>query len=262
MGAIAGDVVGSIYEFFPTKEYDFPLFDDRMEYTDDSIMTIAIADWVLSDSHLSGQNLTERMRYWGRKYRYPMGGYGEIFSAWISRDDMPAYDSWGNGAAMRVSAVGWAFSTLEDTLHCAEQTAAVSHNHPEGIKGAKATAAAIFLARTGKSKNEIKQYITEQFGYDLERTCDDIREDYRFEPSCQETVPQCIVAFLDSSDYVDAIRLAISLGGDADTMGAITGGIASAFYKEIPDDVYDFAMGKLPDDLKEIVTRFEHKFCI
>ena len=173
---------------------------------------------------------------------------------------MKAYNSWGNGSAMRVSSIGFGFPTLDKTLKVAEISAAVTHNHPEGIKGAQATAAAIFLARKGESKETIRKYITETFGYNLNRTCEEIRPTYQFEASCQETVPQAIVAFLDSKDYLDAIRLGISLGGDADTIAAITGAIAAAFYKKVPSELYDRVLAKLPKDLEAVTLLFEAKF--
>ena len=260
LGAIAGDTIGSIYEFNPTKDYNFRLLDKRMEITDDSIMTIAVADWILHDSNRSLAGLTKSMRRHGQNYLYPMGGYGSHFKQWLLREELPAYNSWGNGSAMRVSACGFAFDTMEETLEAAKRSAEVTHNHPEGIKGAQATAAAIFLARTGKSKEEIREYISATFGYDLSQTCDIIRPTYRFEESCQETVPQSIIAFLDSRDYEDAIRLTVSLGGDADTMGAITGAIAIAYYKEMQDEIYDFVVACIPDDLKSIVMEFEDRY--
>ncbi len=259
LGSIAGDVIGSIYEFNPTKDYHFNMFDERMEYTDDSIMTIAVADWLLNCSKLDRISLAKTMREWGNKYRFPMGGYGGSFTAWLYREEMGPYNSWGNGSAMRVSPVSFVCRTLDETLRIAQLSAEITHNHPEGIKGAQATAAAIFLARTGSSKEYIRNYISHTFGYELDKTCCDIREHYRFEESCQETVPQSIIAFLDSKNYEDAIRLTVSLGGDADTMGAITGGIAAAFYKEIPDEIYTFVWEKLPNDMQAIVTAFENK---
>lgn len=259
MGAIAGDTIGSIYEFDPTKDYNFPIPDERMEFTDDSIMTIAVADWILNSHSLSHSDLAKTMRYWGSKYRFPMGGYGGMFTTWLYREEMGAYNSWGNGSAMRVSPVGFAFDTLEETLRVAKVSAEITHNHPEGIKGAQAVAAAIFLARSGKSKPFIKEYITAEFGYDLNRSCEEIRKTYQFEDSCQETVPQALIAFLESTDYEDAIRQTISLGGDADTMGAITGAVAAAYYKEMPDYLYDFAISKIPDDLRNILEVFEQK---
>lgn len=260
LGAVAGDAIGSIYEFNPTKHYDFRLLDDRMEVTDDSIMTLAVADWILSDATLSHKKLADKMRSLGQKYRYPMGGYGGHFSAWLDNPEAKAYRSWGNGSAMRVSAVGYAFDSLEETLRVAKISAEVTHNHPEGIKGAQAVASAIFQARHGSSKEEIREYITRTFGYHLHRTCEEIRPDYHFQDSCQETVPQSILAFLDSKDYEDAVRLTVSLGGDADTMGAITGAIAAAYYKTMADEIHDFVMKLLPDDLKEIVLRFNGRY--
>ena len=260
LGAIVGDIIGSIYEFRPTKDYNFTLLDERMEATDDSILTLAVADWVMSDSILSTDSLVDRMHTFGRKRLFPMGGYGSNFMQWLLSISPEPYGSWGNGSAMRVSACGFAFNTLPDVLDAAKRSAEVTHNHPEGIKGAQATAAAIFLARTGKSKEEIREYITLEFDYDMRKTCDEIRPTYNHKSSCQETVPQSVIAFLESKDYEDAIRLAVSLGGDADTMGAITGAIAIAYYKEMPDEIYDFAMRKLPPDLKEITLKFEKKY--
>ncbi len=257
MGAIAGDTIGSIYEFKPTKDYGFELLTEDSIYTDDSIMSIAQADWLLHDETYSHEKLVERMRHYGQKYLWPMGGYGSGFILWLSSKEPKPYNSWGNGSAMRVSPVGFFFNTLEETLRVAKISAEVTHNHPEGIKGAQATAAAIFLARTGKSKDEIRDYIEQTFGYDLHRAYDYIKPDYHFWSSCQETVPQAIIAFLESTDYEDAIRQTVSLGGDADTMGAITGAIAAAYYGEIPVKIYDFSINKLPEDLREIVDEFE-----
>lgn len=190
----------------------------------------------------------------------PQGGYGNNFASWIDTDGALPYRSWGNGSAMRVSPVGFAFDSLSETLHYARISAEVTHNHPEGIKGANATAAAVYMARTGAGKEEIRDYLTREFGYNLNRTCDAIRPAYHFEASCQETVPQSLVAFFDSKDYEDAIRLTISLGGDADTMGAITGAVAAAYYKEIPTEMFEFTMNRLPLDLKDIVIAFEEKY--
>jgi len=257
IGAIIGDIAGSIYEFNPHKSKDINLQNKDMEYTDDTIMTIAVADWILNDKKLTKKGLVARMQQWGRKYPNPMGAYGGMFSQWLFSNNPKPYNSWGNGAAMRVAAVGFAFSSLEETLKVAQKSAEVTHNHPEGIKGAQATAAAIFMARTGSTKEEIRRYISENFGYDMNRTCDDIRPTYSFDGSCQGTVPESIIAFLDSKDYEDAIRLCISLGGDADTMGAITGAIAGAYYHKMPYDLYEFALNKLPDDIKGIIKQFD-----
>lgn len=260
ISAILGDIAGSIYEFCPHKNTDINLQDNRMECTDDTIMTIAVADWILNDKNLTKKGLVTRMLEWGRKYPNPMGAYGGMFSQWLSSDNPKPYNSWGNGAAMRVAAVGFAFTTLEETLEVAKKSAEVTHNHPEGMKGAQATAAAIFMARTGHAKEEIRRYISVTFDYDLNRTCDDIRPTYDFDGSCQGTVPESIIAFLDSKDYEDALRLCISLGGDADTMGAITGAIAGAYYHQMPASLYEFGMNKLPQDIKEIINKFDWEY--
>ena len=260
ISAVLGDIVGSIYEFNPHKNIDINLMDKRMDYTDDTIMTIAVADWILNDKELTQEGLVARMQEWGRKYPNPMGAYGGMFSQWLCSDNPKPYNSWGNGAAMRVAAVGFAFRTLEETLTVAKKSAEVTHNHPEGIKGAQATAAAIFLARTGHTKGEIRQYIMDNFGYNLNRTCDDIRPEYSFDGSCQGTVPESIIAFLDSKDYEDALRLCISLGGDADTMGAITGAIAGAYYHKMSFEFKEFGMDKLPDDIKEVINKYYIKY--
>lgn len=260
MGAILGDIAGSIYEFDPHKSTDINLQDKRMDYTDDTIMTIAVADWILNDKRHTMNGLVERMQQWGRRYPHPMGAYGNMFSQWLRSDNPMPYNSWGNGSAMRVSAVGFAFDTLEETMNVAKKCAEVTHNHPEGIKGAQATAAAIFIARTGSTKKEIRRFITDTFGYNLDRSCDDIRPTYGFDGSCQGTVPESIIAFLDSKDYEDALRLCISLGGDADTMGAITGAIAGAYYNKMPYALYEFGMEKLPKDIQNVVGLFNSKY--
>lgn len=240
VGAIAGDIIGSVYEFDNIKTTVFPLFTRGSSYTDDTIMTVAIADWLLH-----GGDLVQVMLRYGREYPCPMGGYGGRFGQWLCETNPQPYNSWGNGSAMRVSAVGWMFDSLEKTLEVAKETAVVTHNHIEGIKGAQATAAAIYLARIGKSKPEIRQYIQATFSYDLNRTCDEIRPDYFFDESCQGTVPEAIIAFLDSTDFENAIRLAVSLGGDSDTLACITGGIAEAYYG-IPDDFAEEILRRLP----------------
>lgn len=260
ISAILGDIAGSIYEFSPHKSVNINLQDHHMDYTDDTIMTIAVADWLLNDKSHTKAELVRKMQEWGRKYPHPMGAYGTMFSQWLNSDSPKPYNSWGNGAAMRVSAVGFAFNSLEETLEIAKKTAEVTHNHPEGIKGAQATAAAIYLARTGSTKEEIRKYISSKFGYNLHRTCEEIRPTYTFDGSCQGSVPESIIAFLDSKDYEDALRLCISLGGDADTMGAITGAIAGAYYRKISITLYEFGVSKLPDDINNIVSRFDDEF--
>ena len=260
MGAVLGDIAGSIYEFNPHKSTDVNLTDKSMDFTDDTIMTIAVADWILNDKLHTKKGLVACMQKWGRKYPQPMGAYGNMFSQWLRTDAPKPYNSWGNGSAMRVSAVGFAFDTLEQTMKMAKKCAEVTHNHPEGIKGAQATAAAIFMARTGCTKDAIRHYISETFGYNLNRTCDDIRPSYGFDGSCQGTVPESIIAFLDSKDYEDALRLCISLGGDADTMGAITGAIAGAYYNKMQYSLYEFGMDKLPDDIQNVISDFDNKY--
>lgn len=252
LGAIAGDIIGSIYEYRSIKTTDFELFLYYSSFTDDTIMTVANADWLLT-----GDSLLGIMQDYG--HRYP-SDYGGWFQSWLREDAPQPYNSWGNGSAMRVSPVGWAFGTLEETLEAAKESAEITHNHLEGIKGAQATAACVYLARNGKSKQEIKQYIEATFGYNLSRTCDEIRPVYRMDPSCQGTVPESIIAFLESTDFESAIRLTVSLGGDADTMGAITGGIAEAYYKEVPPHIRQEVIKRLPDEFIEIMHEFYEKY--
>ena len=255
LGAIEGDVIGSVYEFNNTRTTDFPLFKRETTFTDDTVMTIAIADEILHN-----KDFAQTILDYGK--RYPNRGYGTSFFKWLAHDTpAPPYNSWGNGSAMRVSAVGFAYNDLDTVLKKAEKTAVVTHNHPEGIKGAQATAAAIFLARTGKNKAEIKAYIEQKFGYDLDFTLDEIRPTFPFDESCQGTVPQSIVAFLESTDYDSAIRLAISLGGDSDTIACITGGIAIAFYKEMSQVIVDKIRREyLPPAFVTIIDQFDLVF--
>ena len=256
LGAIIGDTVGSIYEFHNHKSVDFPLFDPRCEFTDDSILTVAVAKWLVIDKKHSMEKLDECLVDFTKRYPNPMGAYGTGYLVWANSQNRKPYNSWGNGSAMRVSAVGWAFDTLEETLEVAKRSAEITHNHPEGIKGAQATAAAIFLARTGKSKQEIKDYITKTFGYDLSRTCDEIRPQYSFDGSCQGTVPEAMIAFLESTDFESAIRLGVSLGGDTDTLVCITGGIAEAYYKEIPQWIVDKILSMIPQEFEDVLSKF------
>lgn len=256
LGAVIGDISGSRFEFDNYRHTDFDIFSPDSDFTDDTICTVAIADWVLQSCN---DNLASILQGWCRAYPCPKGAYGGRFSQWIEWKDPEPYNSWGNGSAMRVSAVGWAFATLEETLHFAEQSAAVTHNHPEGIKGAQAVAAAIFWARTGMGKAQIKENITRQFGYDLSQSCDQIRPHYHFNESCQETVPQAVTAFLESDDFEHAIRLAVSLGGDSDTLAAITGSIAEAYYG-IPASMREHALAILPRRIAETLLTFESKY--
>jgi ADP-ribosylglycohydrolase len=231
-GAIIGDIVGSIYERHNIKTKDFPFLSGKCFFTDDTVMTVAVAEALLEGGQ--EHDFVNAMKKYGRLFRNV--GYGGRFFQWLRSDDPSPYNSWGNGSAMRVSPVGWWFDELADVEAGAKLSAAVTHNHPEGIKGGQATAAAIFLARTGAAKSEIKSYIEKRYGYDLDRTLDDIRPRYRFDVSCQGTVPEAIIAFLESTGFEDAIRNAISIGGDSDTLAAITGGIAEAAYG-IPDEI-------------------------
>jgi ADP-ribosylglycohydrolase len=242
LGAIAGDIFGSTYEFDGTKDPDIDLFARHRFFTDDTVLTIATADALLTDG-----DYTRAYREWGR--RYPICSWGLRFHGWLTGDDPRPYNSFGNGSAMRVSPVGWAFEALDETLAEAERSAAVSHNHPEGIKGAQATAAAIFLARTGAAKEEIRREITDRFGYDLNRAIADIRPTYHFDETCQGSVPEALIAFLDADDFAHTLRLAISLGGDADTQAAIACAVAEAFWAGIPPDIQAEVNRILPPDM-------------
>lgn len=253
MGVVAGDMIGSVYERFPIKEMDFCLFNKDSHFTDDTVMTMANADWLLH-----GGDLASIMQKYGRKY--PHVGYGGRFCQWLSEINPQPYRSFGNGSAMRMCPVGWAFDSLEETLGAARENAEVTHNHPEGIKGAQATATCVFLARIGKSKEKIKKYVEETFGYNLNRVCEEIRPTYDFDVTCQGTVPEAIIAFLESTDYENAIRLAISLGGDADTLAAITGGIAEAYYKEIPVYIEEWVLQRLPEEFIRLMQEFWEKY--
>ena len=259
-----GDTVGSVYEFHNIKTTHFPLFSPQSNYTDDSIMTMAVANWLLNDPQHSMDTLEVSFLDFAKKYPCPMGGYGHGFYRWLFEPDSMGfedgrhpYNSFGNGAAMRCSANGWMFDTLEETERVAGLSAAITHSHPEGIKGSQSTAAAIFMARKGKSKEEIKDYISTKYGYNLNRTCGEIRPVYDWDSSCQGTVPEAMVAFFDSSDFESAIRIAVSLGGDSDTLACITGCIAEAFYKEIPDDIALKIWGLIPEDFKDILRKME-----
>jgi len=254
LGAIIGDVVGSIYEWENIKTKEFPLFKPECHFTDDTVMTIAVAEALMQGG--SKEDYVVAMKKWGQKY--PYAGYGSRFFIWLISEDNQAYNSWGNGSAMRVAPVGWFFKTLEETKENAKLSAIVTHNHPEGIKGAEATATAIFLARCKKTKAEIKNYIADHFNYNLSRTLDEIRPTYSFDESCQETVPEAIIAFLESTSFEDAIRNAISLGGDSDTLAAITGSIAEAFYG-IPYEIERQAIAVLDSSIIEILNAWNKK---
>ena len=259
-GAILGDIIGSPYEFdMGDKTKNFPLFSPRSEFTDDTVMTVAVADALMktgidADDATIKDTIIDAMHHWGA--RYPDAGYGVRFSGWLYEKSREAYNSFGNGSAMRVSAAGWLAETLEDARRLARLSAEVTHNHPEGIKGAEATASAIWMARHGCSKKEIKEYIVREFDYDLSRTCDEIRPGYYHVESCQQTVPEAMTAFLEGEDFEDVIRTAVSLGGDCDTLTAIAGSIAEAFYG-IPAELKQETYNYLDQDLKEVLADFE-----
>ena len=254
LGAIVGDIVGSVYEWDNIKTKDFPFFSPGCFFTDDTVMTVAIGEGLLNGG--KAEDFIIALRKYGRLY--PGAGYGARFADWLRSAGKEPYNSWGNGSAMRVSPVAWAGKTLLEVEGLATVSAAVTHNHPEGIKGAQATAAAIFLAREGKSKGDIKAYLESKYGYNLGRTLAEIRPLYRFNESCQETVPEAICAFLESLDFEDAIRNAISLGGDSDTLAAITGSIAEGAYG-VPGKIAERALSILDQDLREAFFSFRDK---
>ncbi|MBQ7433814.1 MAG: ADP-ribosylglycohydrolase family protein [Lachnospiraceae bacterium] len=264
-GAILGDIIGSPFEFDRgNKSKEFVLFSHGAKFTDDTVMTVAVADALMNAGLDAGEdkikdNLILSMKKWGKAYLN--AGYGAKFFWWLQKKESKPYGSYGNGSAMRVSAAGWLYDTLERTREVARYTAEVTHNHPEGIKGAESVASVIFLARTGSSKAEIKQYVKSQFGYDLSRTCDEIRPEYRHNESCQKTVPEAITAFLEGNHFEDVIRTAVSLGGDSDTLTCIAGAMAEAFYG-VPDEMKAECRNRLQADMIEVVDRFEEEGCI
>jgi ADP-ribosylglycohydrolase len=251
IGAIAGDMIGAPYEGRPIKTKDFDLRVSR--FTDDTVLTVAVAHAILG-----GVGYGESIRSFAQTY--PHAGYGSSFRRWMWLPDPEPYHSFGNGAAMRVSPVGFAFESVQAVLEEAERSAEVSHNHPEGIKGAQATALAVYLARQGEGREAIRKEITDRFGYNLDRTLNQIRPGYGFDVSCQGSVPEAIIAFLESDSYEDAIKNAVSLGGDADTMACIAGGIAQAYYRGVPEGIVREVREKLPPDLLDVVARFNRRF--
>lgn len=261
-GAILGDIIGSPFEFDRGRKVkDFgPLFRPGSKFTDDSVMTVAVAEALMSvgvdaDESTVKKAVVESMRKWGK--RFPNAGYGARFIRWLGAENRGPYGSFGNGSAMRVSSVGWLYDSLERTREVARWTAEVTHNHPEGIKGAESVAAAIFLLRKGgKSKEDVKRYIVSEFKYDLSRTCDEIRPGYHHVESCQETVPEAITAFMEGEDFEDCIRTAVSLGGDCDTLTCITGALAEAFYG-VPQDLMKECRERLPEEMVEILDAFD-----
>ncbi|MFP4363068.1 MAG: ADP-ribosylglycohydrolase family protein [Spirochaetia bacterium] len=253
IGAIAGDIIGSVYEWNSIKKKNFPLFSWGCKFTDDSVLSIAVAAAILQNKPYK-----ESISKWGRKY--PNAGYGGSFSRWLMSSDPQPYNSWGNGSAMRVSPVGFAFNTEEKVLEEAKKSAEITHNHPEGIKGAQATALSVFLARSGNSKDEIRAAVQSRFGYSLDRGTAEIRPGYSFDVSCQGSVPEAIIAFLDSTDWEDAVRNAVSLGGDSDTQACIAGAIAEAFYKGVPEKISKTAKSYLSTELEDVLMSFEEKY--
>ena len=261
LGAIFGDIVGSVYEFNNTADLHFPLLSRYSRPTDDSIMTLAVAralmeTWGQPDDAIRAA-LVREMRDFGA--RYPNGGYGGRFSNWLAADDPQPYGSFGNGSAMRVSPVGWLCGTMEGTLHMARLTAEVTHNHPEGIKGAQAIAAGVFLARAGQDKDAILRSLTERFHYDLTRTLDEIRPTYGFYEICQKSVPEAIRAFYEGETYEDVIRRAVALGGDSDTIACMAGALAEAYYG-MPEAFQKEALARM-DSFQRGVVRDFRAFC-
>ncbi len=249
LGAIAGDIISSPYEYAGYKSQEFPLFIPESRFTDDTVLTVAVADALLNS-----KDFAETLKAYARQY--PDADYGTKFIDWMRSDSMDPYHSWGNGSAMRIGPIGYFYNDRKKVLSESEACASTTHNHPEGIKGAQATALAIHLARTGASKEEIARETSQWFGYDLTRTLDEIRPDYVFDVSCQGTVPQAITAFIESTGFEDAIRKAVSLGGDADTLACICGSIAEAYYKEIPEDITREVCKRLPAAFLEVIDAF------
>ena len=255
LGAIAGDVIGSVHEHIATKSMDFQLFVDGSRFTDDTVLAVAVAECLLDGSSYIDAFHTYFLAY-------PDAGYGLGFFTWASSGSRHPYNSYGNGSAMRVPAVGWAFDSVDDVLTEAARSSAITHDHPEGIKGAQATAVAIFMARQGDSKEQIKKALERGFGYNLSDRLDDIRPGYEFDISCQGTVPAALIAFLESDDYEDAVRKAISLGGDADTLACITGAVAEAHYGGVPPHILGPTLERLDERLRGVVMRFGERYGI
>lgn len=255
LGAIAGDVIGSVHEYTGTKSADFCLFVPGSRFTDDTVLAVAVADCLLN-----GLNYVDAFHEYF--LAYPNAGYGLRFFHWASAGRREPYNSYGNGSAMRVPAVGYAFDSLDEVLAEAARSAEVTHNHPEGIKGAQATAAAVFMARRGATKRHMKDLLEQVFGYDLSDSLEDLLPTYDFDESCQGTVPAALIAFFESHDYEDAVRKAISLGGDADTLACITGAVAEAHYGGVPSHIGGPALAALDDRLRKVVLQFCERYKI
>lgn len=255
LGGIAGDVIGSVHEYTATKSKDFELFVPASRFTDDTVLAVAVADCLLN-----GLNYVDAFHDY--VLAYPDAGYGVRFFHWAKAGRRDKYNSYGNGSAMRVPAVAYAFDSLEQVLVEAARSAEPTHNHPEGLKGAQAVAAAIFMARCGETKRRIKESLEARFGYALSDSLDRLRPTYTFDESCQRTVPAALIAFLESHDFEDAVRNAISLGGDADTLACITGAVAEAHYGGVPPHIAGPVLISLDDRLRNVVTQFCARFNI
>ncbi len=254
-GAIIGDVIGSRFEKSNHKSKEFDLFTKQSRFTDDTVLTIAIAD-----SILTGKPYESSVKEYGR--RFPLAGYGGTFKKWLAGLINGPYNSWGNGSAMRVSPVAYIFDDLDLVLDEAKKSAAITHNHEEGIKGAQAIATAIYLSRMDKSKEEIKSEVENRFNYNLSRSINEIRKHYKFDVSCQGSVPEAIIAFLESFSFEDCIRTAISIGGDSDTIACMAGSIAEAFYQYIPEEIMENTFERLPEQFIEVIAAFDKKYLI
>jgi ADP-ribosylglycohydrolase len=249
LGAMIGDTLGSSFDCYPMKTKKFELLDNKSHFTDDTVMTVAVADSLMNEVPY-----VESLQKWGRKY--PRAGYGGWFRKWIYQDDPKPYNSFGNGSAMRCSSIGWLFDDEKSVLEEARKSADITHNHPEGIKGAQAVALGVMMGRKGSSKEKIKVKLESLFDYDLSQKLEQIIPSYAFDNTCQGSVPQAIIAFLESTDFEDAIRNSISLGGDADTQACITGSLAEAYYKSIPDEIASFVKWRIEDDLLAVLDQF------
>lgn len=255
IGAIAGDIIGSAYESYCLKTTEFAIFTAGSTFTDDTVLSVAVADCILNN-----KDYATTFKHYARKY--PHAGFGGMFFRWAESNSLKPYNSFGNGSAMRVSPVGFAFDTLDEVLAEAKRSAEVTHNHLEGIKGAQAIVAAIFLARKQESRSKIRGFVEKHFGYDLDRTLAQIRPHYHFDVTCQGSVPQAIIAFLESDSYEDAVRKAVSLGGDSDTLACMAGGIAQAYYRTIPDYIIREVRNRLDEDLLKVVEQFNIKYSL
>ncbi len=262
-GAIAGDMIGSIYEFNSIKTTEFPLFSRRSHFTDDTVMTVAVAEALMETADIADLDavrkaVVQSMQKWGRKYHD--AGFGGTFYYWLDERDPKPYGSFGNGSAMRVSSVAWIADDADQVRELAKATADVTHDHPEGVKGAQSTALAIFMARKGKTKEEIRKVIMEEYGYDFSRSLADIRPGYHFEVTCQKSVPEAFQCFFEGDSYESVVRNAVSLGGDSDTQAAISGAIAEAYYG-LPEEIVKEARARLPEDMRKVADAFAARYC-